>query len=189
MDQISQQLKEEIDSLREYIQHTEERLLVSNWVGEMLTPFEDTEQQFSQEELAQIVGALYKARHQFSVNGHLGNRLDTIIDRYSHLFTDSADNDDDRIPAKDPQNDNVLDFVEDEEDEDNEVDSTQTLFEPFRTGPVDATAQPAVRRDSSQQPAPIAQPSKDVGKQVPSGVYLRLLQPVREPGCAYHWHG
>ena len=166
MDQISQQLKEEIDSLREYIQHTEERLLVSNWVGEMLTPFEDTEQQFSQEELAQIVGALYKARHQFSVNGHLGNRLDTIIDRYSHLFTDSADNDDDRIPAKDPQNDNVLDFVEDEEDEDNEVDSTQTLFEPFRTGPVDATAQPAVRRDSSQQPAPIAQPSKDVGKQV-----------------------
>ncbi len=129
MNQIAQQLKEEVDSLREYIQRTEERLLVSSWVGQMISPFEDTEHQFDQEELSQVVGALYKARHQFSVNGHLGDRLDSIIERYSHLFTNSASSDDeDPIPAKDPQNDNILDFVEDEEDED---DSTPTLFEPF----------------------------------------------------------
>lgn len=175
MDQIAQQLKEEIDSLREYIQRTEERLLVSNWVDEMLTPFEDTEHQFSEEELEQIVGALYKARHQFSVNGHLGSRLDTIIDRYSHLFADSADNDDDSIPAKDPQNDNVLDFVEDEEDEDTGVDSHQTLFEPFRPDPVGPAAETAVWRGLSKEPAP-----KDAGKQVAKGGKNREFQIVED---------
>ncbi|MGY8824937.1 MAG: hypothetical protein ACKVJG_13550 [Candidatus Latescibacterota bacterium] len=117
MDQIAQQLKEEIDSLREYIQRTEELLIVTNWVDEMITPFEETEREYDQEDLAQIIGALYKARHQFSVNGHLAGRLDAIIDRYGHLFPDSSTDDSEtQLPAKDPPNDNLWDFIEDEED-------------------------------------------------------------------------
>jgi len=137
LDQIAQQLKEEVDSLREYIQRTEEQLLVSNWVDEMITPFEDLEHQFDHEELSQIIGALYKARHQFSVNGHLAGRLDAIIGRYGHLFVDSTVDDDSQLPAKDPQNDNVLDFVEDEEEV--AEDNASPLFEPLISSTAEST--------------------------------------------------
>jgi hypothetical protein len=138
LDKIAKQLKEEVDSLREYIQRTEESLLVTNWVGEMITPFEDTEREYDQEELAQIIGALYKARDQFSVNGHLAERLDAIFDRYGHLLADSSTDDGEtQLPAKDPQNDNLLDFVEDEEE-----DNSSPPFEPFAAHTIAPTADP-----------------------------------------------
>ena len=102
MDQIAQQLKEEILSLQNYNEHTEKRVLAINWVEILLNPFEQVEGEFGEHEIKDVVAAL-TARNQFSVNGHLADRVDGIIDHYKHLAIDDLE-DAERasLPAKDP---------------------------------------------------------------------------------------
>ena len=86
MDDIAKQLKNEIQSIQEYIQQTESQHLATHWVKEMLDPFDQTEHIFSQSELQEIIEALFHARNQFHVNGSLGDRIGTILDKYEDLL-------------------------------------------------------------------------------------------------------
>ena len=103
MDRIAQQLKDEILSLQNYIEHTEKRVLAINWVEILLNPFEQVEGEFGEHEIKDVVAALVAARNQFSVNGHLADRVDGIIDHYKHLAIDDLkDAERASLPAKDP---------------------------------------------------------------------------------------
>ncbi|MDP6702537.1 MAG: hypothetical protein QGH25_22985, partial [Candidatus Latescibacteria bacterium] len=103
MDQIAQQLKEEILSLQRYIEHTEKRVLAINWVEILLNPFEQVEGEFGEDEIKNVVTALVTARNRFSVNGHLADRVDGIIDHYKHLAIDDLEDEErESLPAKDP---------------------------------------------------------------------------------------
>ena len=104
MDEIALQLKEEVKSLQEYIEHTEKRVLATSWVESILDPFEQIESEFAEEEIKEVVEALAVARKRFSINGHLAGRIDGVIDRYKHLI-ESKDEDEQNlqeIPAEDP---------------------------------------------------------------------------------------
>ena len=104
MDQIAEQLKEEIKSLQQYIGHTEKRLLATNWVETMLDPLEQIEDEFAEEEIKEVVEALFTARKKFSVNGHLAGRMDDFLNRYKHLIPidDESNSNIEGLPAKDP---------------------------------------------------------------------------------------
>ena len=123
MDQIAQQLKEEILSLQNYIEHTEKRVLAINWVEILLNPFEQVEGEFGEHEIKDVVVALVTARNQFSVNGHLADRVDGIIDHYKHLAIDDLE-DAERasLPAKDPAL--FPSALGEDEDEDEDEEST-----------------------------------------------------------------
>ncbi|MBT6903259.1 MAG: hypothetical protein HOA27_03715, partial [Gemmatimonadetes bacterium] len=104
VDEIALQLKEEVKSLQEYIEHTEKRVLATSWVESILDPFEQIESEFAEEEIKEVVEALAVARKRFSINGHLAGRIDGVIDRYKHLI-ESKDEDEQNlqeIPAEDP---------------------------------------------------------------------------------------
>ncbi len=105
MDEIALQLKEEIKSLQQYIEHTEKRVLATSWVASLLDPFEQIEGEFAEEEIKEVVEALTVAQKQFSINGHLAERIDDVIGRYKHLI-ESKDEDEQNlqeIPAKDAE--------------------------------------------------------------------------------------
>jgi hypothetical protein len=134
VEQIAEQLKEEINSLREYIQQTEERIQVTGWVAELLDPFDHVEGNFSDGELRQVVEALYQARNRFSVNGHLSTRIDSILERYDDITTllkadspipEAPPRD---LPAKDPDFSGDLSTLSIPEDEDEETDLATSLF-------------------------------------------------------------
>jgi len=133
LDQIAQQLKEEVNSLREHIQRSEERLLVAKWVDELMVPLANIEHCFNSEELSHIAQTLHKARHQFGVNGHLAIQLDDFLQRHAHLLGEEQGAQVPPTPTKDPQYNDELDFVEDEE-----------VFEglPFSQDSIDAPANP-----------------------------------------------
>ena len=86
MDEISKQLKNEIDSLQDFIQQTEVEHLAAHWVDEMLPPFERVEETFTQSELREIVAALHQAKNQFHVNGTLTGKIDSLLKKYSDLL-------------------------------------------------------------------------------------------------------
>ena len=69
MDEIALQLKEEVKSLQEYIEHTEKRVLATNLVESILDPFEQIESKFAEEEIKEVVEAVAVARKRFSING------------------------------------------------------------------------------------------------------------------------
>lgn len=134
VEQIAEQLKAEIDSLREYIQQTEERIQVTGWVAELLDPFDHMESNFSDDELQKVVEALYQARNRFGVNGHLSTRIDAILTRYDDIITlletdsplpEAIPRD---LPAKDPDFSGDLSTLSITEDEDEETDLATNLF-------------------------------------------------------------
>ena len=134
MEQIAEQLKAEIDSLREYIQQTEERIQVTGWVAELLDPFDHIESDFSDDELRQVIEALYQARNRFGVNGHLSTRIDSILERYDDIATllatdspipEATPRD---LPAKDPDFTGDLSTLAIPEDEEEETDLATSLF-------------------------------------------------------------
>jgi len=69
VDEIALQLKEEVKSLQEYIEHTEKRVLATNLVESILDPFEQIESKFAEEEIKEVVEAVAVARKRFSING------------------------------------------------------------------------------------------------------------------------
>ena len=89
MDEISRQLKEEIESLQEYIQRFETRFLANKWTAEMLDPFEQTQSGFEPGELKKVLIALYHAKHRFSVNGPLSTRIEAILQQYPELLAEA----------------------------------------------------------------------------------------------------
>jgi hypothetical protein len=86
VDEISKQLKNEIDSLQDFIQQTEVEHLAAQWVGEMLPPFEGVEESFTQSELGEIVAALHQAKNQYHVNGTHTGKIDSLLKKYSDLL-------------------------------------------------------------------------------------------------------
>lgn len=108
MDQIAQQLKAEIASLREYIQRTEERLQVRRWVDALIPPFEYLERDLDEDELRIAIRAFYQAKYRFSVNGHLSTQIDAILSRHAELAESLKRSPDEELvqeflPAKDPE--------------------------------------------------------------------------------------
>jgi len=146
VEQIAEQLKAEIESLREYIQQTEERIQVTGWVAELLDPFDHLEGHFSDGELRQVVEALYQARNRFGVNGHLSTRIDSILERYDDIATllaidspipEAPPRD---LPAKDPDFSGDLSTLSIPEDE--ETDLTANLFSAEDEGQEDTAGSP-----------------------------------------------
>ena len=107
MDEISRQLKEEIESLQEYIQRFETRFLANKWTAEILDPFEQIQSEFESGELKKILIALYQAKHRFSVNGPLSTRIEAILQQYPELLAEALA--ESRIPEETPNEDTSSD--------------------------------------------------------------------------------
>jgi hypothetical protein len=107
LEQIADQLRAEIQSLAEYIQRTEERLQVTDWVSQLLDPFEHLEDGLSRANLQRVVSVLHQARYRFEVNGNLSGRIEAILDRHSDLIGAQRHQVENRadmesMPARDP---------------------------------------------------------------------------------------
>ena len=89
MDEISEQLRTEIFTLEEYIERAEDRTLAARWTGQLLEPLERIGDELEPEELALVLETLRQARSKFEVNGHLGERLDGILEKHAPLLSDA----------------------------------------------------------------------------------------------------
>ena len=88
MDQIAQQLRSEIHSIEQHIKRTGNRLLVAQWVDELVGPFEQIEDTIDTADMRSAVVAFHHARSQFKINGHLADRIDDILARHEGLVSD-----------------------------------------------------------------------------------------------------
>lgn len=86
MEQIEEQLTSEIRALQEHIRRVGDQVLATSWTVDLLDPFERVEDHLSPVDLKKAVTALYFAQNRFSVNGHLTERIQEILDRHAHLI-------------------------------------------------------------------------------------------------------
>ncbi|MDA0334204.1 MAG: hypothetical protein O2782_03465 [bacterium] len=86
MDHIAQQLRAEIQSLEDHIKRSGNRLLATQWVDELIGPFDQIEDTLDTEDLRSVVIAFHHARNHFKVNGHLADRIDEILARHGTLI-------------------------------------------------------------------------------------------------------
>lgn len=120
MEEIAHRLKQELDSLQDFIQESEERILVSNGLESILPTLERAAEDLSPEELRPILQTLYEAGRRFNLSGELASRLEQFLRDHSDLSDlelESVMPSDDAILVRDPTPNN-LDFMEDEEDDD-----------------------------------------------------------------------
>lgn len=85
MEEISKQLRAEIDALQEYIGRMEDRFLATAWTAEVLAPLKRLEHRLDPEDLQSILLLLQRVRDQFSVNGQLAPQISALLARYPHL--------------------------------------------------------------------------------------------------------
>ncbi len=91
MDHIAQQLRAEIQSLEDHIKRSGNRLLATQWVDDLIGPFDQIEDTLDTEELRSVVVAFHHARNHFKVNGHLADRIDEILARHGALVAHLVD--------------------------------------------------------------------------------------------------
>ena len=123
MEEIAHRLKQELDSLRDFVQESEERILVSNGLESILSPLERAAKDLSPEELRPILQTLYEAGRRFNLSGELASRLEQFLRDHSDLSDFDLESEmpsDDAILVRDPTP-NDLDFMEDEEEENDEL--------------------------------------------------------------------
>jgi hypothetical protein len=82
VEELSRQLRSEIDALQEYIARMEDRFLAATWTAELLGPLRRLEPGLEEGELQAIVLLLRRVRDQFSVNGQLGPQISQVLARY-----------------------------------------------------------------------------------------------------------
>ncbi len=82
MEEISKQLRAEINALQEYIARIEDRFLGTTWTAELLAPLSRLEDRLDREDLRSIVLLLQRVRDQFSINGHLAPQIAALLARY-----------------------------------------------------------------------------------------------------------
>ena len=86
MEQIEEQLTSEIRALQEHIRRVGDQALATGWTVDLLDPFERVEEHLGTADLKRAVTALYCAQNRFSVNGHLTERIQEILDRHGDLI-------------------------------------------------------------------------------------------------------
>ena len=86
MEQIEEQLTSEIRALQEHIRRVGDQALATSWTADLLDPLERVEEHLSPTDLKKAVTALYYAQNRFSVNGHLTERIQEILDRHGDLI-------------------------------------------------------------------------------------------------------
>ncbi len=91
MDHIAQQLRAEIQSLEDHIKRSGNRLLATQWVDDLIGPFDQIEDTLDTEDLRSVVVAFHHARNHFKVNGHLADRIDEILARHGALVAHLVD--------------------------------------------------------------------------------------------------
>ncbi|MCC7261071.1 MAG: hypothetical protein IT369_00985 [Candidatus Latescibacteria bacterium] len=115
MEELSRQLRAEIDALQEYIGRMEDRYLVTTWTTELLNPLERLENRLAPDDLESIVVLLQRVRDQFSLNGSLAPQINRILARYPQYLNTPIPSPPTAVeePAQDPAPDRTL--AEDEE--------------------------------------------------------------------------
>jgi hypothetical protein len=87
VEEISKQLRAEIDALQEYIARMEDRFLATTWTGNLLAPLKRLEQRLAPADLQDILLLLQRVRDQFSVNGTLAPQIRDLLGRYPQYLT------------------------------------------------------------------------------------------------------
>ena len=90
MDEISEQLRREIEALESHIERTEDRFLATAWSDQLLNPLERVEAELSPEDLCSVLKVLYAAKSRFKVDGELAARIDEVFRRHSRLYEEIA---------------------------------------------------------------------------------------------------
>ncbi len=102
MEELSRQLRAEINALQDYILRLEDRFLVTTWTSQLLEPLERLEGGLSQVDLQAIVVLLQRVRDQFSINGQLAPRISEILARYPQYLDTAVPHSVAAEPALDP---------------------------------------------------------------------------------------
>lgn len=114
LDQIAEKLRQEIDSLEGSIQLTEETAILRHWIQSILEPLDRDGQHIPENELSQVIEILNQARQQYNLDGELGDRLDSLLSRYTNGTLEGTNSADDTVqdPDADP-----FDFLDDDDEE------------------------------------------------------------------------
>jgi len=91
VEELSQQLRAEIDALREHIARLEDRFLATTWTAELLAPLQRLETRLAETDLRAIVVLLERVRVKFAVNGQLGPQISQLLTRYPHFLAQPPD--------------------------------------------------------------------------------------------------
>ena len=124
MEQIAHRLRQEIDSLEEFINFSEERIITSQRVQAIIETLQSHGEDLTQPELEPVVNALHSIRERFTLSDSLTVQIDDLIEEYVDLLGPDFEltgEIEEEHTVQDPQY-GSFDFLEDEEDDDLEVD-------------------------------------------------------------------
>ena len=124
MEQIAHRLRQEIDSLEEFINFSEERIITSQRVQAIIETLQSHGEDLTQPELEPVVNALHSIRERFTLSDSLTVQIDNLIEEYVDLLGPDFEltgEIEEEHTVQDPQY-GSFDFLEDEEDDDLEVD-------------------------------------------------------------------
>ncbi|MEK9984419.1 MAG: hypothetical protein VW879_06730 [Opitutae bacterium] len=124
MEQIAHRLRQEIDSLEEFINFSEERIITSQRVQAIIETLQSHGEDLIQPELEPVVNALHSIRERFTLSDSLTVQIDNLIEEYVDLLGPDFEltgEIEEELTVQDPQY-GSFDFLEDEEDDDLEVD-------------------------------------------------------------------
>ena len=156
MEQIANRLRQELDSLEEFINFSEERIITSQRVQAIVASLRSHEESLTLPELELVVNALHSTRERFAITDSLTSQIDDLIEKYVDLlgpeFELTGEIEEEQT-VKDPQY-GSFDFLEDEEDDDLEVDDLpededsdvahSEAFQPGIVEPEDADTPPLI---------------------------------------------
>ena len=86
MEQIAHRLRQEIDSLEEFINFSEERIITSQRVQAIIETLQSHGEDLTQPELEPVVNALHSIRERFTLSDSLTVQIDNLIEEYVDLL-------------------------------------------------------------------------------------------------------
>lgn len=91
MEELSQQLRAEIEALREHIARLEDHFLATTWTAELLAPLQRLDTRLEETDLRAIVVVRKQVRDQFAVIGKLGPQISQLLTRYFRFLAQPPD--------------------------------------------------------------------------------------------------
>ena len=144
MEQIAHRLRQELDSLEEFINFSEERFIISQRVQAIVASLRAHEESLTLPELKLVVNALHSTRERFAISDDLTAHIRDLIEKYVDLLGPDFEligDIEEEHTVQDPQY-GSFDFLEDEEEDLSEYGDSDVAhseaFQPRIVEPEDA---------------------------------------------------
>jgi len=166
---IANRLRQEVVSLEEFINFSEERIITSQRVQAIVESLRSNEESLTLPELEMVVNALHSTRERFTLSDSLTSHIDDLIEKYVDLlgpdFELTGEIEEEQT-VQDPQY-GSFDFLEDEEDDDLEVDDLPE--DEDSDGAHSEASQPGIVEPEDADPPPLFEPfDSALGEDEPS---------------------